>query len=228
MRDGLENEDADDVYTVLLFLIANTEQLTGFGETNGGSFANTESRRAIVPGDGDTTTDCACTPVYQGTKYVTCVCRCDEENMPGFRREARDVREEGTEFKFNIQPPRTEVNGSDKVNGVKVVCTEIGEPDAKDRRRVEIVTGSEHTVPTDAVIIAFGFRPYDMEWLAKHNIELDSQGRVITPEGSGSTFQTNNPKALAGDDTVRGFDLVVTTIAEGRKAVDGTMNWLEA
>ena len=30
-----------------------------------------------------------------------------------------------------------------------------------------------------------------------------------------------------GGDIVRGSDLVVTAIAEGRKAADGIMNWLE-
>jgi glutamate synthase (NADPH/NADH) small chain len=29
-----------------------------------------------------------------------------------------------------------------------------------------------------------------MEWLAKHSVELDSQGRIIAPEGSENAFQT--------------------------------------
>ena len=80
---------------------------------------------------------------------------------------------------------------------------------------------------TLAVIMAFGFRPHNMEWLAKHSVELDSQGRIIAPEGSDNAFQTSNPKIFAGGDIVRGSDLVVTAIAEGRKAADGIMNWLE-
>ncbi|MGZ9917786.1 glutamate synthase small subunit, partial [Escherichia coli] len=53
------------------------------------------------------------------------------------------------------------------------------------------------------------------------------QGRIIAPEGSDNAFQTSNPKIFAGGDIVRGSDLVVTAIAEGRKAADGIMNWLE-
>ncbi|HCR8323141.1 TPA: glutamate synthase small subunit, partial [Shigella flexneri] len=56
---------------------------------------------------------------------------------------------------------------------------------------------------------------------------LDSQGRIIAPEGNDNAFQTSNPKIFAGGDIVRGSDLVVTAIAEGRKAADGIMNWLE-
>lgn len=95
--------------------------------------------------------------------------------MPGSRREVKNAREEGVEFKFNVQPLGIEVNGNGKVSGVKMVRTEMGEPDAKGRRRAEIVAGSEHIVPADAVIMAFGFRPHSMEWLAKHSVELDSQ-----------------------------------------------------
>ncbi|MGK7591668.1 glutamate synthase small subunit, partial [Salmonella enterica] len=69
-----------------------------------------------------------------------------EENMPGSRREVKNAREEGVEFKFNVQPLGIEVNGNGKVSGVKMVRTEMGEPDAKGRRRAEIVAGSEHIV----------------------------------------------------------------------------------
>jgi glutamate synthase (NADPH/NADH) small chain len=66
-----------------------------------------------------------------------------------------------------------------------------------------------------------------MEWLAAHDVELDSQGRIVAPESSDNPYQTSNPKIFAGGDAVRGSDLVVTAIAEGRKAADGIMCFLE-
>jgi glutamate synthase (NADPH/NADH) small chain len=75
--------------------------------------------------------------------------------------------------------------------------------------------------------MAFGFRPHSMQWLEKHSVELDSQGRILAPEGSDNPFQTSNPKIFAGGVAVRGSDLVVTAIAEGRKAADGILNYLE-
>lgn len=98
--------------------------------------------------------------------------------MPGSRREVKNAREEGVEFKFNVQPLGIEVNGNGKVSGVKMVRTEMGEPDAKGRRRAEIVAGSEHIIPADAVIMAFGFRPHSMEWLAQHSVELDPRAAL--------------------------------------------------
>lgn len=105
--------------------------------------------------------------------------------------------------------------------------TEMGPEDAAGRRRAEIVAGSEHIIPADAVVMAFGFRPHGMEWLASFGVELDTQGRIIAPENSDNAFQTSNPKIFAGGDIVRGSDLVVTAIAEGRKAAEGIMDYLE-
>jgi len=41
------------------------------------------------------------------------------------------------------------------------------------------------------------------------------------------THQTTNPKIFAGGDIVRGSDLVVTAIFEGRNAAEGIMDYLE-
>ena len=44
----------------------------------------------------------------------------------------------------------------------------------------------------------------------------------------GSTpFQTTNPKVFAGGDMVRGSDLVVTAVYEGREAAKGIASYLD-
>ncbi len=106
-----------------------------------------------------------------------------------------------------------------------MVRTQLGAPDANGRQAAEQVPGSEHVIDADAVVMAFGFRPHRMDWLAAHDVQLDKQGRILAPEGSDNAFQTSNPKIFAGGDAVRGSDLVVTAIAEGRKAADGIMNY---
>ncbi|CAM3674374.1 glutamate synthase [Rouxiella silvae] len=227
MRGGLENEDAPGVYDALPFLIANTKQLMKFEAQPHEPYVSMEHKRVVVLGGGDTAMDCVRTSIRQGATEVTCAYRRDEENMPGSRREVKNAREEGVEFKFNLQPLSIELNDSGRVSGVRMARTELGAPDAHGRRRAEIVAGSEHVMDADAVVMAFGFRPHKMEWLAAHDVELDSQGRIVAPEGSDNAFQTSNPKIFAGGDAVRGSDLVVTAIAEGRKAADGIMCFLE-
>jgi glutamate synthase (NADPH/NADH) small chain len=39
-------------------------------------------------------------------------------------------------------------------------------------------------------------------------------------------FQTTNPRVFAGGDMVRGADLVVTAVFEGREAARGILNFL--
>ncbi|AXF78266.1 glutamate synthase small subunit [Erwinia tracheiphila] len=227
MAGGLENEDADGVYDALPFLIANTKHTMGFSHSTDEPYISMNAKRVVVLGGGDTAMDCVRTSIRQGATHVTCAYRRDEENMPGSRREVKNAREEGVDFQFNVQPLGIEINGNGRVSGVKMARTEMGQPDANGRRRAEIIAGSEHVVPADAVVMAFGFRPHAMPWLEQHSVALDTQGRILAPEGSDNAFQTSNPKIFAGGDAVRGSDLVVTAIAEGRKAAEGMMDWLE-
>ncbi len=157
----------------------------GFGETADEPYVSMEGKRVVVLGGGDTAMDCVRTSVRQNAAHVICAYRRDEENMPGSKREVKNAREEGVEFQFNVQPLGVEVNANGKVCGVKMARTEMGQPDAKGRRRAEIVPGSEHVVPADAVVMAFGFRPHSMEWLAKHSVELDSA--VLSPRKAAKT-----------------------------------------
>jgi glutamate synthase (NADPH/NADH) small chain len=170
--------------------------------------------------------DCVRTSIRQGAAQVICAYRRDEANMPGSKREVKNAREEGVEFTFNLQPLSIELDNAGRVAGVKMVRTRLGTPDANGRQVAEQVPGSEHVLEADAVVMAFGFRPHRMDWLAAHNVQLDQQGRILAPDGIDNPFQTSNPQIFAGGDAVRGSDLVVTAIAEGRKAADGIMGYL--
>ena len=144
--------------------------------------------------------------------------------MTGSRRDYRNSREEGVEFLFNTQP--IEIVGAEQVEGVKLVQTRLGEPDARGRRLPQPVAGSEQIVPADAVIIAFGFLPSPPPWLDAHQVRLHDNGRVRVSAHAAQPFQTTNPRVFAGGDMVRGSDLVVTAVFEGREAARGILNYL--
>ena len=118
-----------------------------------------------------------------------------------------------------------EIVGDGKVEGVKLVTTELGPPDARGRRTPVVVPGSEEIIPADRVIIAFGFRPNPQPWFTDFGITTDQGGRVVA-KGSQHKFQTANPKIFAGGDMVRGSDLVVTAVFEGREAAEGILAYL--
>ena len=146
--------------------------------------------------------------------------------MPGSVREVKNAKDEGVKFMWNYQPLGMQGNGSGMVVGVEAASTQLGEPDERGRRRPEIVTGTERIIPADAVIQAFGFRPSPPSWLEENGVSLDER-RLVRICGTGEfIFQTSNKKVFAGGDAVRGSDLVVTAIAEGRGAAEGILAYL--
>lgn len=224
MKGGFPGEELPGVYDALPFLIANVNRNLGF-EKSTSDFIDVKGKKVVVLGGGDTAMDCNRTSIRQGAKSVTCAYRRDEENMPGSKREVTNAREEGVKFLFNRQP--IEIVGDGKVEGVKMVTTRMGEPDENGRRRAEPIPGSEEILNADVVLIAFGFRPSPEKWFGDHNIEVNDWGGVVAEEEQQYKFQTSNPKIFAGGDMVRGSDLVVTAIWEGRQAAEGILDYLE-
>ncbi|PAU75991.1 FAD-dependent oxidoreductase [Halomonas salipaludis] len=223
MQGGFPGEDLPGVHKALDYLIANVNHCLGF-EKDPADYVSLEGQRVVVLGGGDTAMDCNRTAIRQGAASVTCAYRRDEDNMPGSKREVKNAREEGVDFLFNRQP--VAVVGEEQVEGVKVVRTRLGEPDENGRQRPEVVPGSEEILPADAVVIAFGFQPTDIDWLAPNSIAVDERGRIKTSEEAAFAFQTSNEKIFAGGDMVRGSDLVVTAVYEGRQAAEGILDYL--
>ncbi len=224
LQGGFPGEDLPGVHSALPYLIANVNRCLGL-EKDESELINLYGKRVVVLGGGDTAMDCTRTAIRQGALNVVCAYRRDEANMPGSKREVTNAKEEGVNFMWNRQP--VEIVGSDTVEGVKVVTTELGEPDEKGRCRPQPVPGSEEVIPADAVIVAFGFRPNPPGWLQQFEIETDERGRVKAAGQQPYPFQTGNPKVFAGGDMVRGSDLVVTAVHEGREAAQGILDYLE-
>jgi glutamate synthase (NADPH/NADH) small chain len=222
MKGGFPGEDKQGVYEALPYLVANNKQQLGL---NPNDYVDLKGKKVIVLGGGDTAMDCNRTAIRQGAEIVQCAYRRDEENMPGSRREVNNAKEEGVEFLWNRQP--IEVVGDDKVSGIKVITTALGEPDENGRRRPEPIAGSEEILEADAIIIAFGFRPSPAPWFAEFGVEVNNWGGVVAPEDGKFRFQTTNEKIFAGGDMVRGSDLVVTAVWEGRQAAKGILDYLK-
>ncbi|MDG1688116.1 MAG: FAD-dependent oxidoreductase [Gammaproteobacteria bacterium] len=221
MKGGFPGEDKEGVYEALPYLVANNKKQL---ELDSPDYVDLAGQKVVVLGGGDTAMDCNRTAIRQGADSVQCAYRRDEENMPGSRREVNNAREEGVEFLWNRQP--VEVVGNGKVEGIKVVTTALGDPDERGRRSPQAIPGSEEIISADAVVIAFGFRPSPAPWFSDYGVEIDEGGRVVAPEQGACAFQTTNPKIFAGGDMVRGSDLVVTAVWEGRQAAEGILDYL--
>jgi glutamate synthase (NADPH/NADH) small chain len=224
MKGGFEGEELPGVYKALDYLIGNVNDKMGYAQPEE-DFIDLKGKTVVVLGGGDTAMDCVRTAVRQQAEQVFCVYRRDEENMPGSRREVQNAREEGVTFLFNRQPVGV-LDYFGEAIGVKVVETRLGEPGTDGRRRPEHVAGSEAIIEADAIIMAFGFQPSPTDWMANMDIALNDWKGVIAPEQQVFKFQTSNPKVFAGGDMVRGSDLVVTAIWEGRQAAEGILDYL--
>ena len=223
LEGGFKGEKLPNVFKALDYLISSTNRLLKI-EKDKEKFINLKGKNVIVLGGGDTAMDCNRTAVRQGAKSVKCLYRRDEKNMPGSKREVTNAKEEGVEFEFNIQP--IEIIGDGKVEGIKVVRTELGEPDQNGRRVPIPIPGSELIIEADAVIIAFGFRASPADWFKDFNINTQNNGLVLAAEEQQYKFQTSNNKIFSGGDMVRGSDLVVTAIWEGREAAKSIIEYV--
>jgi len=223
LEGGFNGENLNGVHKAIDYLISSTKKLLKL-QKNKDEFINLKNKRVIILGGGDTAMDCNRTAIRQGAKSVKCLYRRDEENMPGSRREVQNAKEEGVQFEFNIQP--IEILGKDKVEGVRIVRTQLGEPDQNGRRVPIPISGSESVYEADAVIVAFGFRASPANWFDDFNIDTHKNGLVVAEEHQEYQFQTSNEKIFSGGDMVRGSDLVVTAIWEGREAAKSIIKYV--
>ena len=215
LEGGFSGEKLPGVYKAIDYLISNTKKLLNM-DTGKSEYIDFKDKKVVVLGGGDTAMDCNRTAIRQGAKSVTCLYRRDEKNMPGSRREVKNAKEEGVIFNFNIQP--IDILGNKKVEGIKTVQTMLGEADHNGRRIPIPVPDSEKIYDADVVIVAFGFRASPAEWFDDFDIKTKKDGLVVAEENQEFKFQTTNKKVFSGGDMVRGSDLVVTAIWEGREA----------
>ena len=220
MKGGFPGEDLEHVYDSLPYLNSNIRNVM---KTKNDEFINLKGKTVMVLGGGDTAMDCNRTALRQGAKKVYCAYRRNESNMPGSKREVKNSKEEGVEFLWNMQP--IEIIGDDTVSAVKFVKTKLKKTDIRGREVPVIVPNSEKIIKCDTVILAFGFRPNPQKWFKKNKIKTDEIGRVKV-NSLKYPHQTDNPKIFSGGDMVRGSDLVVTAVFEGRSAAKGIIDYI--
>ncbi len=202
-RPSLPGAELEGTEDALPFLIRNNDAQ---GEPD-----DLTGLRVVVLGGGDTAMDCLRTARRLGAASVTCVYRRDEANMPGSRREVRAAKEEGVEFQWLKAPVRFLDNGAGGVRGIECIHMELGEPDAKSRRKPVPIEGSDFEIEADLVILAFGFGGSPVP--AADGPRLTDWGTYVV----GDDGMTTVPGIFAGGDAVRGPDVVVTALHDGRR-----------
>ena len=221
---GFHGENLEGVYPALPYLIGNVNEELSIDDSEN-PYIDFKDKNVVVLGGGDTGMDCNRTAIRQGASSVSCIYRRNEDSMPGSKQEVRNSKEEGVNFLFNKQP--IEIMGKRKVTGVKVTETRLGNPYESGRRIPETIANTEEIIDADVVIIAFGYLPNTPNWVDDFNILKKSNGCIKVATEKNLAFQTSNNKIFAGGDAVRGSDLVVTAVYEGREAAKSIIKFLE-
>ena len=96
---------------------------------------------------------------------------------------------------------------------------ELGEPDAKGRRRPVPIEGSEFDLDVDAVVISIGTSPNPLIKSTTKGLEVNSHGGIIVTENGATTKEG----VYAGGDAVTGAATVISAMGAGKvaaKAID--------
>jgi NADPH-dependent glutamate synthase beta subunit-like oxidoreductase len=168
--------------------------------------------KVLVIGGGDTSMDCVRTAVRLGAKEVTCCYRRTEAEQTGRLEERVHAREEGVRFEYLAAPLRFESGPEGSVARVRFGRMALGEPDESGRRR-PVPTGEEFVVEANTVVSAIGYHA-DEELAESARVDHNKDLVAVHPE----TFETSRKGVFAGGDCVNGADLVVTALADARRA----------
>ena len=180
-------------------------------------------KHVLVVGGGDTSMDCVRTAIRLGAESVTCMYRRTEHEQKGREEERRHAREEGVQFQYLTVPTRF-LDDNGRVTAAECVRMRLGEPDESGRRRPEPVPGSEFAVPADTVVLAIGYNADDLMEETTPGLHTDKRSHLIRIQ---EDFSTSRKGVFAGGDNVNGADLVVTALADGRRAAQAIHGYLQ-
>lgn len=198
---GCKGDDLPGVFTGIDFLRA----------VNLGEKPEIGSSVAVI-GGGNVAIDVARSAVRLGAESVTVIYRRGRDEMPAAADEVAEAEEEGVKFMFLAAP--AEISGEGKAAALKVELMELGEADAKGRRK-PIGTGKFETLEVSAVISAIG-QKIDMSGIdAGTALQFAPNGAVLA---DAATYQTGEADVFAGGDVVTGPKFAIDAIAAGKEA----------
>ena len=187
--------------------------------------------KVAVVGGGNVAMDAARTALRLGAEKVYIVYRRSMEELPARHEEVEHAIEEGIEFSLlcapteiigyhNPEDPRDPKNGF--VKGMKLVKMELGEPDARGRRRPVEIAGSEYKIEVDTVIMSIGTSPNPLIKATTDGLEVNPRGGIIVNEDG----LTSRGGVYAGGDAVTGAATVISAMGAGKTAAGAIDEYL--
>lgn len=174
----------------------------------------------LVIGGGDVAMDaCRVAARMPGCKNVKVVYRRGPGEIPARKDELEGAIKENIEFVYHAQPVEiVEKNGG---LALRVVKTELGEPEEDGRRAFRTVPGSEYDIDCGLIIAAVGQTSDCAELRGSGLIKTD---RVDTDFES---MRTEDPQVFGAGDGAFGGSTIVMAMHHGHKAAYYIKQYLE-
>ena len=174
-----------------------------------------QGKTVAVIGGGSVAMDCIESAIRLEAKDVYLIYRRSYSQIPAEADERIEALECGVHFMLLNQPLDYLTDDQNRLTGLKMVRTCLGDPDESGRRRPENIEGSDWIMDADVVIEAIGnIAPEDSpQWYPNVNVD-DRKFIQVDPE----TGKTSVDGIFAGGDIVRGPALVVQAVQDGKVA----------
>ena len=170
-------------------------------------------QRVAVVGGGNVAMDAArCAKRLGAEVYI--VYRRSEAEMPARAEEVHHAKEEGVNFLMLTNPTAIKGDENGFVSAMTCVKMELGEPDAKGRRRPVVIEGSEFDLPVETVIVAIGNSPNPLIKKTTPDLPTESWGGITTDDMG----RCGKLHVYAGGDAVTGAATVILAMGAGKKA----------
>ncbi len=179
-------------------------------------------KTVAVIGGGNTAMDAARTSLRLGAENVMVLYRRTRNEMPANDIEVEEAIEEGIQFHYLTAP--LEVIGNKKVEKLKCIKMQLGEPDESGRRRPIPIEDSEYYIDVDNVIAAIG-QTVDLSFLENEK-EIPDVTRWNTFVVDEDTMATNIEGIFAIGDAVTGPAAAIDAIAGSGKAAKSIHEYL--
>jgi NADPH-dependent glutamate synthase beta subunit-like oxidoreductase len=182
-----------------------------------------QGKTVAVIGGGSVAMDCIESAVRLGARDVYLIYRRSYSQMPAEADERIEAMETGVHFLLLNQPLDYVTDDQNRLAGLNLVRTRLGEPDASGRRAPEMIEGSEWVMNADVVIEAIGNIAAEdsPEWYP--HVDIDEKKLIkVDPQ----TGQTSVDGIFAGGDIVRGPALVVQAVQDGKVAARAIKKYL--
>jgi NADPH-dependent glutamate synthase beta subunit-like oxidoreductase len=179
------------------------------------------AKDAEAPDEVRLALDVAREAIRKGVPEVHMYCLESLDEIPAAREEIEEAEKEGIRLHTRFGPKR--IVGSDgKVAGIELIkASRVF--DENRRFSPVFIEGSEETVDCDTVVLAIG-QSADLAWICpEDNLKVTPRGTLQTDP---VTMATSRPDVFAGGDVAFGPRIIITAVAEGKRAARSIAKFL--